>query len=140
MLITVILKDELVPLVAPLGAAAFFVQDEGDTASVIFAMMRKGETGIDTLNRVMDEESALGWEAVAARPEEQRLSDFGPDAYIKYDLIYEGGGWRAASADLANYLRVLSLIQNMPKSPPRALGTTLEAFKGPKKPVMARPR
>lgn len=137
MLITVQLeKGRNFPLVAPLGAAAYFVDSKDNISRVVFAMMKPGETGLDTLNRTLDTISNYDWTPVAARPEEQTAFAPDSDAFVAYEFSRdEYGTWSATSNDLIEFLEILQNIKSMPVKAPKSLGVILS---GPKKPAAAK--
>jgi hypothetical protein len=141
MLISVKLKrqnrTELLPVIAPRGAAAYVtaVDKGGSAASIIFAMMKNGESGLQALNRVLSMPNKLtqNWLPVAARPEAQRAGEYnGPD-FVSYDFIYDNGMWNTATTELANFMKAMQSFQSLPASPPRGLAydiTQLNQKKG----------
>jgi len=129
MIILLNLAGQSLAITAPLGAAAYAVHQTSGKASVIFAMLRKGEAGIDTLNRVLDENTTLKWLPVAARPEEQLASAFGPDDYVAFDfLLDDDGNWTPATDALTNFLEAMQAMASLPTAPPSSLATTLQGF------------
>lgn len=116
-------------MTAPLGAAAYAVVETDTTARIIFAMMREGESGLRTLNRVYNENTTLQWKPVAARPEEQHAAAFGPDEYCEYTLVYQDGNWMPSNAAVANFMQAMQAAQSLPVSPPSDLATTISAFR-----------
>lgn len=129
MILIVKLGGQSLSLVAPLGAAAYAVHEQTDKASIIFAMMKMGEHGIDTYNRVLDGNTALQWQPVAARPEEQKTSAPSKDEYIAYEFIRgENGTWTPASDALTEFLTAMQAMQALPTAPPSSLATSLTGF------------
>jgi len=121
MLLTVKIGTQYLPIQAPLGAAAYIVQLDGNSASVIFAMMRKGEDGALALNKVKNRNDGLPWQAVAGRPEEQHpVSDCGSD-FVSYTFTLDEGRWAPASKELASFLSAISALQTPPAVPPKEL-------------------
>jgi len=128
MIIVIELTGHKMPLMAPLGAAAFAVQQTDATATVIFRMLKKGEDGLDALNSAREASPMLAWAPVAARPENQVASTFSTDEYVAYDFISENGIWIAANVEVSTFLAAMGAIQRMPASPPKSLSLTAAAL------------
>jgi hypothetical protein len=133
MIITIQLGGRTLALTAPLGAAAFAVDEGKGTAKIIFAMLAKGENGLNTINRVRSTATTLQWRPVAARPEGQTVREYSKDAYVQYTLVQTDGVWSPATDALANFMKVMQGAQSMPATPPSALGITLAEFSKPAK-------
>jgi hypothetical protein len=116
---------ELMPVIAPRGAAAYttVVERDGNSASIIFAMMKKGESGLAALNRVLNMQSRLSgeWLPVAARPEAQQASDYDGPEFVSYDFVYAENQWTTATTELANFMKAMQSFRALPASPPREL-------------------
>jgi len=121
MLITVKLRREWLPLIAPLGAAAYTEIVSGDTAKIVFGMMKKDENGIKAIRRISTEQKGQDWKAVAARPEEQRPAPYPGFDYASYDFVYKDGHWSAATEAIAAIINAMASFTQMPKTPPSAL-------------------
>jgi hypothetical protein len=136
MIITVILNKQVLSMVAPLGAAAFTTEEDGVKAKVIFAMMQnvKGtpELGIDTYNRVTENDYGYHWLPVAARPEEQQCAEFGSDPFVAYSFLIQSGSIVPANNSVANFMQVMSKLQSLPKLPPKDLAFNMGGQKGQK--------
>jgi hypothetical protein len=131
MLITVEFNGQYLSLPAPLGAAAYLVTTTDATASVLFAMMKQGETGIDTLNRVLDDGNNHPWLPCAARPEEQTaMSARDKSDFLSYDFTLADGVWTTSTIELAEFMAMMQSMTYLPTSAPASLATTLEAFMG----------
>lgn len=133
MLITIEIKEETtvkerLALMAPPGAAAFYIKQDGKLLRVLFAMMRTGELGIDTLTRVA-REYKLPWQPVNARPELQRLSNPGSSDFVKYEFVKEDSSWFAADEVLAGFLQAMNVFTALTDIPVD-LRTTVESFTG----------
>lgn len=115
-------------MTAPLGAAAYAVVTETNSVKIIFAMMQQGETGLDAIIRIRSNPTTLKWIPVAARPEEQQASTFGPDPYVEYTLVYKDGSWTPSTDAVANFMRVMQGAQSMPATPPSALAASIAAY------------
>jgi hypothetical protein len=137
MLITVKLtrgiRTELMPVIAPRGAAAYVVTVDktGSTASIIFAMMGPNESGLDALNRVLSMASPITeqWLPVAARPEAQRAGDYNGPEFVSYDFVYTNDQWNTATTELANFMKAMQSFQALPATPPRSLAFDLSSLK-----------
>lgn len=105
-------------MIAPAGAAAYAEAVTDRTAKVIFAMIQKGETGVQALERVLAEPRDLEWKAVAARPEEQRNAPVVNFPFASYDFTYVDGRWTAATEAIAAIINAMSNFQTLPKTPP----------------------
>jgi len=115
---------------APLGAAAYAVTETNTTVTILFAMLRKGDSGLDTYNRVTHDFSAYGWLPVAARPEHQFASAFGPDDFVSYDFVLDGeNNWTPANANVTAFLEAMQAVQTLPVSPPSTLAVSLSSLK-----------
>jgi hypothetical protein len=121
MLITVKLNREFLPLIAPLGAAAYTEQVNGSTAKIIFAMMKKDESGVAAIKRVTTAYPLLSWKSVAARPEAQKPAPYPGFDLASYDFVYRDGHWSAATEAIAAIINAMASFSQMPKSPPAAL-------------------
>jgi hypothetical protein len=125
-------RIELMPVIAPRGAAAYYVSNDpkSNNASVIFAMMKKGESGLDTLNRTLTDRQGMSeaWLPVASRPEAQRAASYtGPD-FVSYDFVYNNEQWNTATLELANFLKAMQSFQALPALPPRELAFDVSRF------------
>lgn len=131
MLLTIKLSNRNMAMTAPLGAAAFSLEEDttAHTARITFAMMQNvagyPERGIDTINRVRREFPTMKWKCVTARPEEQVASGFGPDKFIEYAFAYKDGAWSPTTEALANFMRATRAIRDMPLAAPSELGVAL---------------
>jgi hypothetical protein len=128
MLLTIELQNRLMPVLAPVGAAAYAVQESETAASVIFAMMHVGETGITTLMRVRRKSSMLKWRPVAARPELQRQVSTSTKDFLAYDFELQDGEWVPRTSELKLYLEMISRVSAIPAQAPDDMYTTLEEW------------
>jgi hypothetical protein len=119
----------LVPLIAPVGAAAFAVRETDSGASILFAMMRDGESGLDTIIRIEKASTGLDWLPTAARPEEQ-LQDGPNDAEFKrVDLEYKDGAFVGKTDATRAFLETLRRVSAMPTAAPADMSTTMDEWK-----------
>jgi len=130
------IKGYGVPMMAPLGAAGYTVSEDEGGASILFAMMRADETGLDTLLRVRKAEPNMTWKAVAARPAQQLNSGSGEGDFVVFDMdIASDGTFTGRTEPLRAYLDSILKAGALPKAPPSKFYTSLEIWRSKLKTV-----
>lgn len=128
MMITIEAGGQLLPLLAPIGAAGYFYETNGSKLSILFAMMRKGERGIDALQRVRKDNSNLKWIPASARPEEQHHMLVGLKDFVAFDFEYRDGTWTPVQAELVDFMEQMSRLAAVPSQAPKVTYTDLASW------------
>lgn len=124
MLINPVIRGKLVPLVAPIGAAAFTVVEHktDDGVDIIFATMKDGESGLKCLARLRrDTPSNVIWRPTAARPEEQSGNPGDKGEILKCPLSYKDGTFFGATQIAQDFLETMRRISSLPTRAPEEM-------------------
>jgi len=130
MIMTVKMRGRTMPLMAPIGAAAYIERDTAGGAELLFAMMRTGESGLDTLLRLRKEHPDLPWKPVTARPEHQLNAGDANGEFKKFDFTYKDGTFFGATDAIQGYLDTIIRMQQLPRKAPPELTVTLADWEG----------
>jgi hypothetical protein len=128
MMINVEVQDQILPLLAPIGAAGYYYEVRDGVLSVLFAMMRQNERGIDALKRVRSDHPNVEWMPCAARPEEQHHILVGSKDFVAFDFTYQDGMWRPKNVQLNEFMSVMSRLAAEPHQAPEAAYTDMASW------------
>jgi hypothetical protein len=128
MIITIKIEGRTLALTAPLGAAAYALDQGKDQLKIIFGMMKTGENGLTAINRIRSSPSILTWHPVASRPESQVATSATTDLFVAYTLIYRDGAWMPATSQVANFLKVMQAAQSLPMAPSEDMAINIKDY------------
>lgn len=123
------------PLIAPVGAAAYTVRESSEgkrkKLSILFAMIRDGESGRATIARVMKEAPRFKWFAVDVAPANQflRIAD-SPDC-VAYDFTCDDEGvWSPDKPEASAFLEQVTRLVSSTSKAPASIAVRLEDWLG----------
>lgn len=123
MLINPAIRGKLVPLVAPIGSAAYTIAehtvDQG--VDIIFATMKEGESGLKCLTRIRKETPGVEWKPTAARPGEQVGFKDSDGGILKCPLTYKDGTFFGATEAAQDFLESMKRITSLPTLAPEEM-------------------
>lgn len=145
MFLTITRKHQYMPLVAPLGAAAYLIYEEPskpdghERFTVIWALMQeKDPNALSCLTRIRREYPALetkhGFEPVSSNPEIHTAHTSTKSQFATWTFVSKGGVWYPEDDDVARLLGMVSMSSiGSPATPQSTLRENLE-FVGPPRP------
>jgi hypothetical protein len=125
MLLTLEVNGQLLPLMAPVGAAAYYYTVEDDKLTVVFAMMKNGENGLATLTRVR-KQTDVKWLPTAARPNFQSNIEPNTAEYLAYEFEEKEGSWVPVHPSHNDYFEVMTKLSAIPSTAPDDMQKTVE--------------
>lgn len=117
-------NGQRLPLLAPLGAAAYAIKEAKaangtHSLSILFAMMKPGETGLQAINRLARDKVCPkgGWIAVDPRPALQTMASPSQDAFVAYDFLSKDGIWTPERPEASAFLDQVTRIASSTVAP-----------------------